>query len=65
MTVKKNAVLFLSSFALLSNIVWVHTIHIHVRFLNSFGTHSLISAEMKQNDIDLKDYYISIHSVEI
>lgn len=36
-----------------------------VCFLNSFGTHSLISTEIKQKDIDLKDYYVSIRSAEI
>lgn len=42
-----------------------YTQHIRMCFINSFVTYSLISTEIKQKDIDLKDYFVYIHFAEI
>lgn len=65
MTVEKNtAVSAIVCSAVKHCLSTLHT-YPHVCFLNGFGTHSLISVEIIQKDLDLKDDYVSIHSVEI
>lgn len=60
----KNKISFLPQFALLLKVVRLHSISTAVYFLNTFGIQSLISTEIKQTDIDFKDYGISICSAD-